>query len=104
MDTPAGPAPDFPTVPVTVLPLTGMRRIEEEARQLSIKRREAWKSGKGTEKAYTRQLNRYEDWWGEDQARRKIEEGEAYEAEAAHPITPAKVILYLEYETTRPKV
>jgi hypothetical protein len=58
---------------------------------------------KGTDPAYARHLRNYERFIVEDQAAR-LEKDLGWPVMDPHPITAAKVALFLQYETTRPKV
>ena len=77
--------------------------LEEESHQTRLAIQASITSGKGTEVAYSRHVKNYEDWWVQDQGRRMSEDSRWKEI-PAHPITAAKVAIFLQYETTRPKV
>jgi len=60
-------------------------------------------SGMGTEVAYSHHVKNYQDWWVQDQGWHMSEDSWWKEI-PAHPITAAKVAIFLRYETTRLKV
>ncbi|KAK7053517.1 hypothetical protein R3P38DRAFT_3254085 [Favolaschia claudopus] len=57
---------------------------------------------KGTAPAYKRHYISYQTWWATDQARIQAENTQ-YVPIPALPITPAKVVVFLEYEMARPQ-
>ncbi|KAF5313492.1 hypothetical protein D9611_008635 [Ephemerocybe angulata] len=81
--------------------------LEEEAAQQSLARNQEMTSGKGTEAAYGRQIERYETQWALREARRANEAQEMgleYTTVPAHPITPMKVAIYAEEERKRERL
>ncbi|KAF5324667.1 hypothetical protein D9611_004415 [Ephemerocybe angulata] len=81
--------------------------LEEEAALQSLARNQEMSSGKGTEPAYARQLERYESQWALREARRAeeaLEKGLEYTVVPAHPITAKKVAIYAEEERKRERL
>jgi hypothetical protein len=60
-------------------------------------------SDKETGTTYVRQVRNYQTWWDASQAA-LLTADPCHIVIPAFPIIPAKVTLFLEYETTRPQV
>jgi hypothetical protein len=60
-------------------------------------------SDKETGGTYTRHVKNYQLWWDLSQAT-QLTADPSHTVIPAFPIIPAKVTLFLEYETTRPQV
>jgi hypothetical protein len=60
-------------------------------------------SDKETGATYARQVRNYQAWWDASQAA-LLTADPSHIVIPAFPIIPAKVTLFLEYETTRPQV
>jgi hypothetical protein len=58
---------------------------------------------KQTARTYSLAISSYEKWWGQYQMQLRAEDP-LWTTIPAFPITAAKVVMFLEYETTRPKV
>jgi hypothetical protein len=67
-------------------------------RQAALEQRD-----KQTAWTYSLAINSYEKWWGQYQMQLRAEDP-LWTTIPAFPITAAKVVMFLEYETTRPKV
>ena len=91
------------TTKITTDPCDELSALEAESHQTRLAIQASITSGKGTEVAYSRHVKNYEDWWVQDQGRRMSEDSQWKEI-PAHPITAAKVAIFLRYETTRSKV
>ncbi|KAK6974833.1 hypothetical protein R3P38DRAFT_3479541 [Favolaschia claudopus] len=59
-------------------------------------------SDKETARSYARQVTNYQVWWDENQAKLAADDPRRIVL-PAYPIIPAKVALFLQYETTRPQ-
>ena len=85
-------------------PATGDSSLDQEVYKATQKRHEGMSEGKGTKRAYERHTLAYEEWWAKNEVCRAEDarlKGEPFNPIAAHPITPNKVVLFLNYETTR---
>ncbi|KAF4621784.1 hypothetical protein D9613_012121 [Agrocybe pediades] len=81
---------------------SGLISIREEAHRIRLDIEARLVSGKGTEKAYSRHLRKYEKFWNdyqEDQAR----QDPRHVPEPAHPIVGEKVGIFLKQELSRNK-
>lgn len=58
---------------------------------------------KQTKTTYARHVASYEAWWDQSQ-HKKLAEDPFWTAIPAFPITVAKAVVFLDYETTRPQV
>lgn len=106
-------ASQTPTVPALV-PSHSIPDVRSQQAQLDLESHQnrlslenKIKKDTNTTATYSRQLNRYIDWWGKDQDRRAAEalrQGSLWIKQDAHPITPLKAAIFLEYDTNRPKV
>jgi hypothetical protein len=102
-----------PPVPSCVLlghPLpvsTGMQAalIQLEAESHAVRQNQARlvQADKQTSKTYERHLKNYEKWWCQYQHGLSTD-GSCNMAIPAFPVTPAKVVMFLEHETAREKV
>jgi len=68
--------------------------LKEESHQIRLAIQASITSGKGTEVAYSCHVKNYEDWWVQDQGRHMSEDSQWKEI-CAHPITAAKVVIFL---------
>ncbi len=78
---------------------TAYSKLDGRTHANRLKRQEKMMSNKGTKVAYNRHLQNYERFWTEAQS-----EDPSLGLISAHPITAAKVSLFLEHEASRLKV
>ncbi|KAJ3492579.1 hypothetical protein NLJ89_g11203 [Agrocybe chaxingu] len=105
-DPHTGVVPNHPTVLFNTSSEEQYTVLESEAYMLSLRREDEYVADKGTEKAYARHIRNYEKWWASDQARRQDEaecKSTIWHPLPAHPITPTKAAIFLDYELHRPK-
>lgn len=115
MDPQTGNVPDNPSV-AALIPASSsllsyapgaLSVIEKESHEFRQQLQDRMSTDKGTEVAYSKHLQRYEDYWTHDQKWRAVEaqkSGSHWEIMDPHPITATKVSIFLEYESTRNKV
>lgn len=80
-----------------------MTLLEEESHAIQLESQAKEQGDKATSKTYSRHVSRYQDWWNLSEAT-KISQNPRLVAIPALPITPAKVAMFLQYESTREKV
>ncbi|KAJ7269115.1 hypothetical protein C8J57DRAFT_1609308 [Mycena rebaudengoi] len=79
-----------------------MTLLEEESHAIRLESQAKEQGDKATSKTYSRHVSRYQDWWNLSEAT-KISQNPRLVAIPALPITPAKVAMFLQYESTREK-
>ena len=79
-----------------------MERLEAESHAVRLRQAIAFQGDSQTGAAYARHVARYRAWWESDQASRcKAEPG--YTPIPPLPVTVAKVVMFMEHETTQEK-
>jgi hypothetical protein len=77
--------------------------LEAKTHQTRMQLAKSQQDDRATGGSYNKQVKKYERWWKADQALRCAEDSK-WMAVPPFPVTPTKVALFLEYETTREKV
>jgi len=80
-----------------------LAKLDADSHAVRLKQAEIEQKDKQTARTYQLAIESYEKWWGSYQANLSADEV-GYTPIPAFPITAAKVAMFLDYETTRPKV
>jgi hypothetical protein len=80
-----------------------LAKLDSDSHAVRMKQAEIEQKDKQTTKAYLLAVNSYEKWWGMYQDGLRTSDP-GYTVTPAFPVTAAKVAIFLDYETTRPKV
>jgi hypothetical protein len=80
-----------------------LARLETESHAVRLRQAKAVRDDSQTGDTYARQVARYQSWWESDQASRHAADA-GYTVIPPFPVTAARVVMFLEYETTREKV
>jgi hypothetical protein len=94
---------DLTPAPVPSGLALSLSRLEAESHAVRLRQSRAIQDDSQTGGTYARHVTRYQVWWESDQASRCAAEP-GYTAIPPFPVTAAKVVMFLEYETTREKV
>jgi hypothetical protein len=100
------PYPTFGINPDLTVPsglALSLSRLEAESHAVRLRQSRAIQDDSQTGGTYARHVTRYQVWWESDQANRCVAEP-GYTAIPPFPVTAAKVVMFLEYETSREKV
>lgn len=89
--------------PTLVNDETQQRVLDGETHNNRLAITQQMASGKGTESAYARHMKNYYKFWEADQAER-LRRDPFWKPMPPEPITVSNAALFLQYETTRPKV
>ena len=80
-----------------------LAKLDADSHAVWLKQAEIEQKDKQTARTYQLAVESYEKWWGSYQANLSVDDA-SYTPIPAFPITAAKVAMFLDYETTRPKV
>jgi hypothetical protein len=96
-----------PTVARQQSSLSGMAlslaKLDADSHAVRLKQAEIEQKDKQTARTYQLAVESYEKWWGSYQASLSANDA-SYTPIPAFPVTAAKVVMFLDYETMRPKV
>lgn len=83
--------------------LVSLAKLEKDSHVVRLRQAESEQQDKQTENTYKRAVNSYEKWWLEYQVELLALDA-SYTPIPAFPVTAAKAVMFLDYETKRPKV
>jgi len=80
-----------------------LAKLDADSHAVRLRQVQLEQSDKQTARTYSLAIQSYEKWWCQYQTQLHAEDPQ-WTTIPAFPITAAKVVMFLEYETTRPKV
>jgi hypothetical protein len=80
-----------------------LAKLNADSHAIRLRQAELEQTDKQTARTYRLAVESYEKWWGTYQTQQRAADPE-WTVIPAFPVTAPKVVMFLDYETTRPKV